>query len=60
MWRNFAELCRSIDEDGWDNIASPCSKRVQEFTEITVHTKNVLNALMKSLEEGYVEVPLIQ
>ena len=60
MWRNFAELARSIDEEGWDNHTSPLSERVRDLAEITVHTKTILNALMKSLEDGFIEVPLVQ
>ncbi|CAB9497674.1 dihydrodiol dehydrogenase [Seminavis robusta] len=60
MWRNFAQLSRSIDEEGWEGGTSPLSERVRELAEITVHTKTILNALMKSLEEGCVEVPLVQ
>ena len=56
MWRKFAELCRSVDEGGWDD--SPLTERVRELSEITLHTKTILNALMESLEKGFVEVQL--
>lgn len=60
MWRKFAELSRTIDEAGWDDPDSPLTERVRELAEITLHTKTILNALMKSFEEGFIEVPLDQ
>ena len=57
MWRKFAELSKTIDEAGWENY-SPLTERVRELTEITWYTKTMLNALMKSYEEGFIEVPL--
>lgn len=56
MWRKFAELSRSVDECGWDD--SPLTEQVRELATITLHTKKVLNALMKSFEGGFVEVQL--
>ena len=60
MWRKFAELSRTIDEAGWDDSDSPLTERVRELAEITLHTKTILNALMKSYEGGFIEVPLDQ
>ena len=60
MWRNFADLSRTIDEAGWDDADSPLTERVRELAVITLHTKAVLNALTKSYEEGLVEVPVEQ
>lgn len=57
MWKKFAELSRTIDEVGWENY-SPLMERVRELSEITWYTKTMLNALMKSYEEGFIEVPL--
>jgi hypothetical protein len=60
MWRKFAELSRTIDEAGWDDTDSPLTAQVRELAVITLHTKAVLNALCKSYEEGFVEVPVDQ
>jgi len=56
MWRKFAELSRSVDESGWDDL--PLLDQVNEVTTITLHTKTILNALMKSFENGFVQVEL--
>lgn len=60
MWRNFAELSRTIDEAGWDDQHSPLTEGVRELAMITLHTKTVLNALTQSYEEGLVEVAVDQ
>ena len=60
MWRKFAELSRTIDEAGWDDPDSPLTESVRELAVITLHTKTVLNALMKSYEEGFTEVAVDQ
>ena len=56
MWRKFAELSKSVDACGWDD--SPQTEQVRELATITLHTKKVLNALMKSFETGFEEVQL--
>jgi len=57
MWRSFAELCRSVDDTGWQDD-SLLTEAVREAIEITIQTKTILNALMTSFEEGFVEVQL--
>jgi hypothetical protein len=56
MWRTFAELSRKVDEAGWED--SPITEPIREIAEITIYTKKLLNALMKSFEEGFKEIPL--
>ena len=58
MWRTFVQLCRSVDKEGWSDANCPATERARELEEITYYTKTILNALMQSLEEGFIEVPI--
>lgn len=60
MWRKFAELSRTIDEAALEDPGSATTGRVRELEVITLLTKTLLNALMKSYEEGFIEVPVEQ
>jgi len=52
MWRSFAEVCRTVETEGYDN------PNVRELANIVIQTKRVLMALEQSLHEQFVEVPV--
>ena len=55
MWRRFAELSLSIDEQGgWDRTVNTAECR--ELANVALQTKRILIALMKSLENSFEEV----
>lgn len=58
MWKTFVELCRSVDQEGWEDSNSPAIERVRDLEELTYYTKAILNSLMESLENGFIEVPI--
>lgn len=54
MWRRFQELCRSIEQYGWEERAE--TRIARDITSVALQTKSCLIALGKSLEEKCREV----
>jgi hypothetical protein len=48
MWRQFRELCRSVDQEGWDAEEG----EVRDLTNVALQTKRIMNALMDSFTQG--------
>lgn len=48
MWRRFRDLCRSVDQEGWDAREG----EVRELTNVALQTKRIVNTLMESFKQG--------
>ena len=64
MWRKFAELSRAMQSpcetpaNGAYDARQKYVKEVQELAYIEVESHNIVLALIKSIEQGCVEVEL--
>jgi hypothetical protein len=54
MWRQFRELSRSVDQEGWHAIEG----QVRELTNVALQTKRIMNTLMESFGQDFSEVPI--
>lgn len=50
MWRQFRELCASVEEQGWTEMGSH-TMSTRELTSVALQTKRILTALEASLAD---------